>query len=683
MNNPLLQHFATPFNTAPFSKIKSSHFKPAITEAIRLAKEEIESIVTNDESPTFRNTVEALEFSGQKLDRITSIFFNLNSAETNEEIQKIAREVSPLLTEFANDIILNKVLFKRIKEVFENKKNLDLTTEQNTLLTKKYKSFCRNGANLNKKEKDNLRNIDKQLAKLKLRFSENVLAETQAFELHITNKKELQGLPEGAIEAAEQTALQKNKKGWIFTLDYPSYHAILTYSEHRHLREKIVRAYGKRGFQKNDRNNEQIVLDIVKLRSKRAQLLGYKNHADFVLEERMAETPEKVYQFLENLLEKAMPVAKKEYQTIQEIAKKDDIKQLQIWDGAFYTEKLKKERFDLDDEILKPYFKLENVTKGVFEIANKLYGLHFKKNNVIDAYHSDVDVYEVTDDNGNFIAVFYTDFFPRKGKRNGAWMTSYKNQWIRDGENSRPHISIVCNFTKATKSKPSLLTFREVTTLFHEFGHALHGMLANTNYPSLSGTSVFWDFVELPSQLLENWAYEKEALALFAKHYKTNELIPMNLVKKIKESSNFMEGMASIRQLSFGFLDMAWHTDKIDTITDVKLLETTAFEKTQLYPDIPENCMSTAFSHIFPGGYSAGYYSYKWAEVLDADAFEYFKENGIFNKKVADRFKKHILSQGGTDKPMELYKKFRGSEPNIEALLKRAGLQKPLTKQKE
>jgi peptidyl-dipeptidase Dcp len=683
MNNPLLQHFATPFNTAPFSKIKSSHFKPAITEAIRLAKEEIESIVTNDESPTFRNTVEALEFSGQKLDRITSIFFNLNSAETNEEIQKIAREVSPLLTEFANDIILNEVLFKRIKEVFENKKNLDLTIEQNTLLTKKYKSFCRNGANLNKKEKDNLRNIDKQLAKLKLRFSENVLAETQAFELHITNKKELQGLPEGAIEAAEQTALQKNKKGWIFTLDYPSYHAILTYSEHRHLREKIVRAYGKRGFQKNDRNNEQIVLDIVKLRSKRAQLLGYKNHADFVLEERMAETPEKVYQFLENLLEKAMPVAKKEYQTIQEIAKKDDIKQLQIWDGAFYTEKLKKERFDLDDEILKPYFKLENVTKGVFEIANKLYGLHFKKNNVIDTYHSDVDVYEVTDDNGNFIAVFYTDFFPRKGKRNGAWMTSYKNQWIRDGENSRPHISIVCNFTKATKSKPSLLTFREVTTLFHEFGHALHGMLANTNYPSLSGTSVFWDFVELPSQLLENWAYEKEALALFAKHYKTNELIPMNLVKKIKESSNFMEGMASIRQLSFGFLDMAWHTDKIDTITDVKLLETTAFEKTQLYPDIPENCMSTAFSHIFPGGYSAGYYSYKWAEVLDADAFEYFKENGIFNKKVADRFKKHILSQGGTDKPMELYKKFRGSEPNIEALLKRAGLQKPLTKQKE
>ena len=429
-----------------------------------------------------------------------------------------------------------------------------------------------------------------------------------------------------------------------------------------------------RSFQENDTNNEQNILDITRLRFERAQLLGYKTHADFVLEERMAGNPEKVKEFLQDLLKKALPAAKKEFKILQDFAKNDGIDSLQTWDGAYYSEKLKKQEFNLNDELLKPYFQLEKVTEGAFEIATKLYSLHFEKVDAIDTYHKDVETYKVTNSNNELVAIFYTDFFPRKGKRNGAWMTSYKNQWKKEGKNSRPHISIVCNFTKPTETKPSLLTFREVTTLFHEFGHALHGILADTTYPSLSGTSVYWDFVELPSQILENWAYEKEALALFAKHYQTDDLIPLELVKKIKESANFMEGMATIRQISFGLLDMAWHSNNPTSIKEVKSFENKAFGNTKLYPDVVTSCMSTAFSHIFPGGYSSGYYSYKWAEVLDADAFEYFKENGIFDKKTATKFKENILSQGGTENPAILYKKFRGKEPKNEALLKRAGL---------
>ena len=674
MTKPLLQEFNTPFGTAPFYTINPTHFKPAFVEAIKMAKNEIDILVENKDQPTFSNTLEALEFSGQKLDRIASIFFNLNSAETSEEIQKIAQEISPLLAEFGNDITLNKKLFKKIKKVYNYKEKLNLTTEQRTLLDKKYKSFSRNGANLNDIDKSKLRAIDKKLATLKLQFSENILAETQAFKLHITDKKELLGLPSGAIEAAKQTALLKDKTGWLFTLDFPSYHTILTYSDHRYLREKIAKAYGKRSFQKNDKNNEQNILDITRLRYERAQLLGYKTHADFVLEERMAESPEKVRDFLQNLLDKALPAAKKEFKTLQDFAKKDGVDKLESWDGAYYSEKLKKQLFNLNDELLKPYFQLERVLEGAFEIAFKLYDLHFEKITTIDIYHKDVETFKVTDSNDELIAIFYADFFPRKGKRNGAWMTSYKNQWKKESKNSRPHISIVCNFTKPTETKPSLLTFREVTTLLHEFGHALHGILANTTYPSLSGTSVFWDFVELPSQLLENWGYEKEALALFAKHYQTNELISIDLIEKIKESANFMEGMATIRQLSFGLLDMAWHGSNPTAIKDVKSFENEAFGNTKLYPDVVTSCMSTAFSHIFPGGYSSGYYSYKWAEVLDADAFEYFKENGIFNRKIATKFKNNILSQGGTDNPSLLYKKFRGKEPNNKALMKRAGL---------
>ena len=673
--NILNKPFNTPYNSAPFSKIKDEHFIPAFKLAIEKAKKEINAIIKNPDQPTFENTIEALAFSGEELDRISSIFFNLNSAETNDTIQKIAQEVSPMLAEFSNDITLNEDLFKRVKTVYNQKNTLVLTTEQNTLLDKKYKSFSRNGANLSEDKKQILRNIDKQLSQLKLKFGENVLAETNKYELLITDEKELSGLPEGAIEAAKHLAETKNKEGWLFTLDYPSYIPFMTYANNREIRKALAIAAGSKGFHKDALDNQDNVLKIAKLRFQRAQLLGYKTHAHFVLEERMAKTPEKVEEFLNELLQKAKPAAEREFDSLQNFAKKmDGIKQLEKWDSAYYSEKLKQELFDLDDEMLKPYFKLENVIQGVFKVSEKLYGLHFEEIHDIDKYHEEVLTYKVINEKGDLVSIFYADFFPRPGKRNGAWMTSFKPQCIKNGVNDRPHISIVCNFTKPTKTKPSLLTFNEVTTLFHEFGHALHGMLANTTYPSLSGTSVYWDFVELPSQILENWCYEKDALELFATHYETGEVIPMDLIQKIKDSSTFHEGMQTLRQLSFGLLDMSWHGKDPSTIKDVKAQELIAFENTNLYPDVPENCMSTSFSHIFQGGYSSGYYSYKWAEVLDADAFEYFKENGVFNKEVANKFKDNILSQGGTEDPMVLYKRFRGKEPKPDALLKRAGL---------
>ncbi|CAM1371985.1 M3 family metallopeptidase [Tenacibaculum xiamenense] len=670
--NPLLKDF----DTAPFSKIQEKDYKPAIQEAIALAKKEIDVIISNTEEPTFENTTVALDNTGQKLDRITSIFFNLNSAETNEEIQKIAKEVSPWLSEFRNDITLNEALFARVKKVYDQLSDLDLTPEQETLLDKQYKGFARNGANLNEEDKLELRKIDTELSKLSLQFGEHVLAETNNFEMHITNENDLAGLPDSAKEGAKMLAKQRNKDGWVITLDYPSYIPFMTYANNRGLRKELSVAFGKKGFQQNEYNNEAIVLKITKLRHKRANLLGYKTHANFVLEERMAETPEKVLDFLNDLLQKAKPAAEREFANLQNYAKKlDNIDRLEKWDSAYYSEKLKKELFSLDQELLKPYFKLENVINGVFEIANRLFKLNFKEIDTIDKYHEDVKTYSVSDNDGNFISYFYADFHPRPGKRNGAWMTSYKSQQILNGVNERPQVSIVCNFTKPTETKPSLLTFNEVTTLFHEFGHALHGMLANTTYGSLSGTSVSWDFVELPSQVLENWCYEKEALELFAKHYETGETIPMEYVEKIKESASFHEGMQTLRQLSFGLLDMSWHAgESPESVTSVKEFESEAFSNTKLYPDVEENCMSTSFSHIFQGGYSSGYYSYKWAEVLDADAFEYFQEEGIFNKDVANKFQENVLSKGGTEKPMELYKRFRGKEPNSDALLKRAGL---------
>jgi peptidyl-dipeptidase Dcp len=670
----LTQNFQTKHNTAPFSQIKIEDYQPAFEENIAKARAEIDAITQNPEAPTFENTIEALDFSGQELDRLSSIFFNLNSAETCDEMQKIAQDVSPLLTAFGNDIALNEDLFKRVKAVHDQKDNLSLTPEQSTLLDKKYKSFARNGALLSEDKKTRLREIDADLAKFKLTFGENVLAETNSYKLHISNEADLKGLPDGAKEMARSLAKADDLDGWLFTLDFPSYLPFVTYVDNRELRKEMAIAAGKKAFQENEYDNQENVKTIVKLRHERAQLLGYNSHSHFVLEERMAQNPEKVQSFLNDLLEKAKPAAQKEFAELTAFAKElDGLESLEKWDGAYYSEKLKQKLFSLDDEILKPYFQLENVLNGAFTVAEKLFGITFKEVFDIDKYHADVQTFEVLDFEGQLVAVFYSDFFPRKGKRNGAWMTSFKPQYIKNGINERPHVSIVCNFTPPTETKPSLLTFNEVTTLFHEFGHALHGMLANTTYPSLSGTSVYWDFVELPSQVMENWCYEPEALALFAKHYETGAIIPQQYVDKIKESASFLEGMATLRQLSFGLLDMAYHA-KPQTIDNVKAFEKDAMDNTTLYPDVAENCMSVSFSHIFQGGYSSGYYSYKWAEVLDADAFAYFQENGIFNTEVATKFKDNVLSKGGTELPMELYKRFRGQEPKPEALLKRAGL---------
>ncbi|MEN8928855.1 MAG: M3 family metallopeptidase [Flavobacteriales bacterium] len=678
-NNPLL----IPFDLAPFSKVKNKHFSPAFKILIKEAKEEIETIANNPEEPTFENTIEAMEFSGNQLDRVSSLFFNLNSAETNDEIQAIAQEVSPLLTEFGNDVTLNPALFHRVKAVYDTRESLDLTPEQLTLLENSYKGFSRNGANLNEEDKKALREIDAKASKIKLTYGENLLAETNGYELHLTTESDLEGLPDGVKEAAAQTAKAQGTEGWVFTLHYPSYGPFMKYAKNRELRKKMAIAYGSRAFQDNEFNNEENALQIAKLRHQRANLLGYDTHANFVLEERMATNPEKVNEFLGEMLEKAKPFAQKEFDDLAQFAKDlDGIADFMKWDSAYYAEKLKKKLFNLDDEQLKPYFKLENVIEGAFTVANKLFGLTFKQVDTIDKYHSDVITYEVYDANNDLVSIFYGDYFPREGKRNGAWMTSFKSQQNKNGKNERPHISNVCNFTKPvlsgdevpTETKPSLLTFDEVTTLFHEFGHGLHGMLANTTYPSLSGTSVYWDFVELPSQILENWCYEKECLDLFAKHYETGETIPMEFVEKIKESANFMEGLATLRQVSFGLLDMSWHGIDPSGITDVKAHERKTFDKTAFTPDVAENCMSVAFSHIYNGGYSSGYYSYKWAEVLDADAFAFFKEKGIFNPTIGASFALNILSKGGTEHPMKLYKRFRGQEPNPDALLERAGL---------
>lgn len=674
MANPLLEKFVTPFESAPFSKIKNKDYKPAFIQAIEEAKAEIDAITANPEAPTFANTIEAMELSGEKLGRISSIFFNLNSAETNDEIQEIAQEVSPLLSEFGNDVRLNQGLFERIKVVYNQKDSLNLNDEQTYLLEKKYKGFSRNGANLNEEDKNKLREIDKQLAMLSLQFGQNVLAETNAYELIITDENDLKGLPQYAIDQAKADAEQKNHEGWLITLQAPSYIPFMQYADNRELREKLFRANGVKAYQNNEFNNEENVKNIVKLRHERAKILGYKTHADYVLEERMAKTPTTVLDFLNDLLTKAKPFAEKEIEELTAFAKEaDGIETLQRWDHAYYAEKLKQKKFSLSDEELKPYFQLENVIQGAFDVATKLYGITFKEIHNIDKYNDEVTTYEVLDKNGAFLSLLYADFFPRAGKRPGAWMTSYREASNVNGNTKRPHVSIVCNFTKPTKDTPSLLTFQEVTTLFHEFGHALHGMLPNTTYESLSGTNVYWDFVELPSQFYENFCYEPEALKLFAKHYQTGEIIPQELIEKVKASSSFMEGYQTVRQLSFGILDMAYHANDLAEIKDLHQFEKETFKQTELYPEIDKNMMSTSFSHIFQGGYSSGYYSYKWAEVLDADAFAFFQETGIFNPETAQKFYK-LLSSGGTVEPMKLYEEFRGHKPTADALLKRAGL---------
>ena len=671
MCNPLLE----PFDLTPFAKLKTAHFKPAFTAALESAREEIDSITHNTETPSFENTIAALDYAGYSLERISSVFFNLNSAETNSEIQNLAQEISPMLAAFGNDITLNEPLFKRVQAVYETTDTTRLTEEQQMLLTKKYRHFQRNGALLSDSEKQQLREIDKSLSKLKLTFGEHVLAETQKFKLHITDPADLAGLPESAREGGRLLAEAEGLEGWIFTLDYPSYIPFMKYSTQRELRKKMALAFGSRAYQGDALDNSKVLKEIASLRFQRARLLGYKNHAEFVLEERMAKTPAAVGQFLKDLLEKALPAARREVLQLQDYAlKSDGITHLEKWDSSFYSEKLKKETFDLEESELKPYFELSSVLDGMFRIATDLFGLHFEKDPTIETYHEEVIGFRVRDAADNFMAIFYADFHPRPGKRAGAWMTSYKPQFRKEGKNERPHISIVCNFTRPTKNTPSLLTFNEVTTLFHEFGHALHGMLADSTYPSLSGTSVYWDFVELPSQIMENWCYEPQALALFARHYQTGAVIPDKLIERIRASANFLEGMATVRQLSFAMLDMAWHGADPGEVNDVKEFETEAFGETLLLPEHPQTCMSTSFSHIFQGGYSAGYYSYKWAEVLDADAFSYFREKGIFNREVADKFKDYILSKGGTEDPMDLYIRFRGRKPDPQALLERAGL---------
>ncbi|MBW3544969.1 MAG: M3 family metallopeptidase [Bacteroidetes bacterium] len=676
--NPLLQHFNTPFETAPFEKISNEHFLSAIQEAIKIGKAEIKKITTNSAPPDFANTLEALEQSGELLGKISSIFFNLNSAETSDEIQKLARDISPLLSEYSNDIMLDEALFARIKAVWQQKAGLALSPEEKTLLEKTYKGFVRNGANLSEDQKKQLREIDMRLSQLSLEFGEHVLKETNDYRLELTDAKDLAGLPDHAIEGAALTAKEMGKEGsWVFTLQFPSYIPFMTYAENRNLREQLFKAYGSRAFKQDENDNQAIVLELAKLRHQRANLLGYPSHADFVLEERMAESPNKVMEFLDNLLQHAKPVAEKEVQELTAYAKTiGGPERLERWDIAFYSEKLKKEKYAIDDEMLKPYFQLEQVVDGVFQIAEKLYGLKFRELTNVQVYHPDVNVYEVLDEYNRHTAVFYADYFPRPGKRNGAWMTSFRGQKRVGEQEVRPHVSIVCNFTKPTPSKPSLLTFNEVTTLFHEFGHALHGMLANGKYESLSGTSVYWDFVELPSQVLENWVYEKESLDLFARHYTTGEAIPEELIRKIKESANFMEAYQTVRQIGLAKLDMGWHIGEAREAEDVAAYERSLHTDTDLLPPVAGTNTSCTFSHIFQGGYSSGYYSYKWAEVLDADAFEFFQKKGIFNKDTADLFKTHVLSAGGSEHPMELYKRFRGKEPSPEALLRRTGMLK-------
>ena len=651
--------FQTPYNAAPFSRFTPTDYLPAIEKAIAESLAQIDSIAQNPEPATFKNTIEALAYTGLELDRLTAMFFNLNSAETNDALQAEAQRISPLLTEYSNDIRLNEALFQRVKAIYNQREQLSLTAEQQTLLEKTYKSFTRNGANLSLNDKGRLREIDKQLATLKLKFSENVLAETQHYQWVITDKEQLRGLPDFVLEMLAQEAKKRNVQGWVITLDLPVYTAVMKYADNRDLRQKLFIDYHSRCAGESAYNNEDNVLHIAQLRQMRASLLGYPSYAAFALEERMAETPEKVIAFLNEQLAKDKPQAIKELEELKTFSGLTDFQQ---WDFAYYAEKLKQERYQIDDSLLKPYLALDKAVEGMFAVAHKLYGLHFTLTDEVEKYHPEVQTYKVTDENGNYLALFYTDFFPRAGKRNGAWMTSYKEQYRDEqGNDSRPHISIVCNFTRPTDTAPSLLTFNELTTLFHEFGHALHGMLSKVTYPSLSGTNVARDFVELPSQLMENWCYEEETLRFFATHYQTGEPLPIEWVKKVKAVEDFMKGILNVRQLNFGFLDMEWHTyPHLERLEDVRTFEQTVTKATQLYPPIDVMCISPAFSHIFSGGYAAGYYSYKWSEALEEGALEVFKEAGFFNKAVATRFRKEILEKGSSEKESILYKRFRG-----------------------
>ena len=673
--NPFFTAYHTPHETIPFHRIKTEHFEPAIIQGMEMHNQEIDSIINHPDKPTFENTIIALEKSGSLLDRVTTVFSNLLSAETSDDLQAIAEKMMPRLSEHSNNISLNEKLFARIKAVYEHTQWDTLGTEEQMLLKNTYEGFIRSGANLNPEQKKRFRQLSSELSVLTLRFSQNNLKETNSYELVLTSEQ-LDGLPQSAIDTYAQTAKEKGKEGYVVTLQAPSFLPFMKYSTHRELRRQLYMAYNTQCTHNNEYNNMEIVKKLVNLRLERAQLLGFQTAADFVLTRRMAENSHNVYQLLDQLLEAYTPAAQKEVEEVEKLAKELETEnfQLQPWDWAYYSEKLKEKKFNLNEEALRPYFELNKVIEGVFGLATRLYGITFQENKDIPVYHPDVKAYEVFDRNGAFLSVLYTDFHPRASKRSGAWMTSYKEQWKDANDNSRPHVSVTMNFTKPSADKPALLTFSEVNTFLHEFGHALHGMFADTTFQSMSGTNVYWDFVELPSQIMENFAIEKDFLNTFAKHYETGENIPEELIQRIVDASNFNVAYACLRQLSFGLLDMAWYTRTEPFEEDVRSYEKQAWKRAQLLPNVEETCMTVQFSHIMSGGYSAGYYSYKWAEVLDADAFSLFKEKGIFNQEVANSFRENVLSKGGTEHPMALYKRFRGQEPTIDALLKRNGI---------
>lgn len=673
--NPFLTDIPTLHDTIPFHLIRTEHFEPAIQQGMEKQNQEIEAIIHQTDEPDFENTIVALEKSGELLNRVTTVFGNLLSAETSDEMQTIAEKVMPLLSEHNNNITLNEKLFARIKAVHETTNQEEMTPEDRMLLQNTYDGFIRSGANLNTEQKERFRQLSSELSVLTLRFSQNNLKETNAYELALP-LDQLEGLPESALNAYAQTAKEKGKEGYIVTLQAPSFIPFMKYCRNRSLRKELYMAYNTQCTHDNEYNNLEIVKKLVNLRLERAQLLGFRTAADYVLTRRMAENSDRVYQLLNQLLEAYTPTAHQEVAEVQALAKELEGNDFELmpWDWAYYSEKLKEKKFNLNEEALRPYFELNQVIGGVFGLATKLYGITFQVNKDIPVYHPDVTAYEVFDKDGSFLAVLYTDFHPRASKRSGAWMTSYKEQWKDEKGNSRPHVSVTMNFTKPSDSQPALLTFSEVNTFLHEFGHALHGMFANTTYQSLSGTNVYWDFVELPSQIMENFAIEKEFLNTFAKHYETGENIPEEMIQRLVDASNFNVAYACLRQLSFGLLDMAWYTRTEPFEGDVRTYEKQAWSQAQVLPSCEETCMTVQFSHIMAGGYSAGYYSYKWAEVLDADAFSLFQEKGIFNPETANSFRENVLSKGGTEHPMVLYKRFRGQEPGIDALLKRNGI---------
>ena len=680
--NPFFEPYNTPHDTVPFDRIALDDYEEAFMEGIRRDDEEIEKTVNNPEEPTFENTIVRIDNEKGNhyydlLDRVSNVFSCMLSAETSDELDELAQKMSPILTKHSNDVRLNKRLFERIKYVYEHHR--ELTPEEKMLLDNCYDGFVRSGALLNDEDKERLRTLTEEASMLSLQFSQNLLKENKAFKLHITDKAQLDGLPDTAIEAAAQNAAEENEEGWIFTLDYPSYSPCMTYSKQRELRRQLYMAKNTECTHDNKENNIEICKRIVNLRREIAQLLGNDTYADYVLKHRMASNTQNVYKLLNDLIDAYKPTAEKEVEEIRELAHKlegDDFT-VEPWDFSYYSHKLQLERYNLDAEMLRPYFELKNVIKGVFGLATTLYGITFKENTDIPVYHPDVKAYEVFDKDGSYLAVLYADFYPRKGKQGGAWMTEFQGQWIdRKGNNVRPHVSVVMNFTKPTAEKPALLTLGEVETFLHEFGHSLHGMFANTRFESLSGTNVWWDFVELPSQFMENYAVEKDFLRTFAFHYKTGEPIPDELIERIVKSRNFMAAYGCLRQVSFGLLDMAYYTKQTPFTEDIVAFEKKAWEKAMVMPQLKDTCMTVQFSHIMAGGYAAGYYSYKWAEVLDADAFSVFKQNGIFDQKTAQSFRDNILSKGGTEHPMTLYKRFRGQEPTIDALLERNGIKR-------